>query len=415
MKKKSLLLFFALTLIFGQSIGANTNFSKNEAYYQKLCAKRSSFKANKSTCEAFEAYLKKQAKDSDASAKNIKDQIASTKNDISKLIELIKENGLVIEKKKKQIATTENDIKTKEAEIELLEDEIIERLALMQEMSGENFMVDFLMSSTSLDDLLTKIDGVTAINNSNNEVITDLDYVKKELAKKQKALKEEKKKLEEAKKEQSQMLKDYRSKESELFAKLEEEHKKKAIYNTKLDNLNVSDVTGSKGSKGWIRPVSHATVTAIAWYYPASFGGGWHPGIDLANSMGTPIKAPANGVVLAHGQASGYGNYMITAHQMGNDTYTFIYGHMSGFASFGSSIKQGQTIAYIGSTGNSTGPHLHFEVFRHKGKSLKSVINRYRSGGDLYFGLGYNSIGSCSSVCRLKPHEFLGLRSGQVF
>ena len=416
MRKSKVLFGFILSCaLMITGISANTDFSKNEAYYQKLCAKRSSYNANKSTCQAFEAYLKQQAKDSEQAASDLKTQIQNTKDDITKLMELIKQNGIIIENKKIQIAKTEADIKIKEAEIKALEEDLLERIALMQEVSDENFVIDFLMSSQSLDDFFVKMDGINAINTSNSEIITDLDYIKKELAKKQAVLQEEKDKLEESQREQNAMIKEYRTKEAELFVKLEEEHKKKSVYNSKLNKLNVDDITGTKASKGWIRPVSHATVTAIAWNYPASFGGGWHPGIDLANGTGTPILSPANGVVLATGSGMGYGNFMITAHQMGDSTYTFIYGHMSGFADFGDSIKQGQTIAYMGSTGNSTGPHLHFEVFKHNGKSLKSVIDTYRSYGDLYFGLGYGSVGSCSSVCRIAPQTFLGLSYGQVY
>lgn len=417
MKKRYMLVSALVVVLLSSSIHANVDFAKDEAKYQKMCRKRSSYRANKSTCTAFESYLNDQSKASDKAAANIKDQIKNTKNDIASLTDLIKKNAELIDKKKEQIVKTKENIKETEEEIKVLEDEILDRLALMQEMSGENFVVDFLMSSASLEDFLTKMDGVNAINESNNDVVKDLNHAKIDLTKKHKKLDGEKVKLDESQKEQNIMLKEYQSKESELFVKLEAEHKKNSVYNSKINNLNLNDLDASVGiSKGWRRPVDHATVTAAAWYYPASFGGGWHPGIDLANNTGTPIKAPANGVVLSTGSsAGGYGNYMITAHQMGKNTYTFLYGHLSGYANFGNSIKQGQTIAYMGSTGNSTGPHTHFEVYKHANKSLKSVINRYKSTGDFYFGLGYTSLGNCNNVCRIKPHEFLGVRYGQVF
>lgn len=415
MKKKYSIIALLIGALFSTSINANIDFSKDEAKYQKMCRKRSSYRANKSTCEAFEKYLKNQSAASDKAALSIKDQIKNTKDDISSLIDLIKKNGILIEKKKTEITKTKENIEATQKEITDLEKEIIDRLALMQEMSGENFVIDFLMSSTSLEDFLVKMDGVNAINESNNDVVKDLNYAKIDLTKKQAQLTNEKKKLDESTKEQNVMLKDYQSKEAELFIKLEEEHKKNSVYNSKLNNLNLNDLDASVGvSKGWINPVSHATVTAVAWYYPSDFGGGWHPGIDLANNTGTPIKAPANGVVLATGFGMGYGNYMLTAHQMGNDTYTFIYGHMSR-PGWGSQIKQGQQIGSMGSTGNSTGPHLHFEVFKHSNKSLKSVINKYKANGDLYFGLGYSGVGSCGSVCRIQPQKFLGVSQGQVY
>ena len=412
-KKYCLVAILFVGLLVGSNINAAPNFSQNETYYQKLCAKRSSFNANKSVCQGYESYLKQQASNSDKAAKNIKDQIKNTKNDIEKLLGLIKDNAKVIEERKLQIQSTQDDIAEKEKEIKKLEQEMMDRLAMMQQFSSENFVIDFLMSSVSLDDFLTKMDGINAINESNNEIVTDLNYVKQQLDKKKAALLEDKAKLVDAQKAQNEMLKEYRSKEADLFIKLEAQTRRNSVYNSKLNHINLS--SGITMSKGWVRPVSHAVVTATAWYYPVDFGGGWHPGVDLANGTGTPIHAPANGVVLLTGNGLGYGNFMVTAHQMGNDTYTFVYGHLSGYANFGSTIKQGQTIAYMGSTGNSTGPHLHFEVFKHNNKSLQSVINEYKSNGDLYFGLGYASTGSCSNTCRLKPHEFLGLSYGQSF
>ncbi|MDR3215453.1 MAG: peptidoglycan DD-metalloendopeptidase family protein [Bacilli bacterium] len=408
-------ILMVLLIICSLSIKGEINYGANEAYYQKLCNKRSSYNANKTVCQGYERYLKNQAANSKQSQLNLKEEIENTKGDISKLLDLIKKNSVIIEEKKKQIIATKNNIQAKEKEIKALENEVLERLTMMQEMNTENFVVDFLMSSNNLDDFLTKMDGINAINDANNQVIHDLDDIKVQLKKKQVELQNSKKELEESQNEQKTMLKDYYSKEAELFTKLQAEQKNNAVYNSKLNNININDVTGGKESKGFVNPVAHAVVTAAAWYYPADFGGGWHPGVDLANNYGTPIHAPANGVVLATGNGMGYGNYMLTAHQVGNTTWTFLYGHLNGYASFGSTIKQGQVIAYMGSTGNSTGPHLHFEVYRHTGQSLRSVIDQYRSTGDVYFGLGYTSIGSCSNVCRLKPHEFLGLRYGQSY
>ncbi|MDE3075274.1 MAG: M23 family metallopeptidase, partial [Chloroflexota bacterium] len=87
----------------------------------------------------------------------------------------------------------------------------------------------------------------------------------------------------------------------------------------------------------------------------------FHTGIDIAAPAGSPIAAAANGQVIVTGyDAYGYGNYLIIAH---NPTLATLYGHMSRLAvGKGLVVKQGQTIGFEGSTGNSTGPHLHFEV-----------------------------------------------------
>jgi len=87
-----------------------------------------------------------------------------------------------------------------------------------------------------------------------------------------------------------------------------------------------------------------------------------HNGTDYVAPKGTPVSAMANGQVLAAGRQGGYGNLVVIRHPNGYKTF---YGHLSGFARGvrkGASVTQGQLIGYVGSTGISTGPHLHFEM-----------------------------------------------------
>jgi murein DD-endopeptidase MepM/ murein hydrolase activator NlpD len=87
-----------------------------------------------------------------------------------------------------------------------------------------------------------------------------------------------------------------------------------------------------------------------------------HNGTDYVAPKGTPVSAMANGQVLAAGRQGGYGNLVVIRHPNGYKTF---YGHLSGFARGvrkGSGVTQGQLIGYVGSTGISTGPHLHFEM-----------------------------------------------------
>ena len=85
-----------------------------------------------------------------------------------------------------------------------------------------------------------------------------------------------------------------------------------------------------------------------------------HTGLDIATSTGTPVKAAAAGTVTFAGWKGSYGNLMVITHSNGVQTY---YGHCSKlYLSAGAKVSQGQTIAAVGSTGNSTGPHLHFEI-----------------------------------------------------
>ncbi len=104
-----------------------------------------------------------------------------------------------------------------------------------------------------------------------------------------------------------------------------------------------------------------------------------HRGTDFAAPMGTPIMASGDGVVKKAGWCGGGGNCVVIRH---NSTYQTVYAHMSKFAKGirgGVRVRQGQTIGYVGSTGKSTGPHLHYEVIVN-GKKINSQTLKLPSG-----------------------------------
>ena len=104
-----------------------------------------------------------------------------------------------------------------------------------------------------------------------------------------------------------------------------------------------------------------------------------HRGTDFAAPLGTPIMASGNGVIKKAGWCGGGGNCVVIKH---NSTYQTVYAHMSKFASgirSGVRVKQGQTIGFVGSTGKSTGPHLHYEVIVN-GKKINSQTLKLPSG-----------------------------------
>lgn len=95
----------------------------------------------------------------------------------------------------------------------------------------------------------------------------------------------------------------------------------------------------------------------------------FHKGVDYAAKLGTPIHATAEGVIEYIGNNGGYGKYIRIKH---TNEYSTCYAHISRFNNnlkLGSKVKQGQVIAYVGSTGAATGPHLHYEVI-YKGKHI---------------------------------------------
>ncbi|MBC8015188.1 MAG: peptidoglycan DD-metalloendopeptidase family protein [Sporomusaceae bacterium] len=111
------------------------------------------------------------------------------------------------------------------------------------------------------------------------------------------------------------------------------------------------------------RGVSERFVWPAAGSLSSAFGYRWgreHNGIDLANDVGTQIRAARSGRVVYAGWYSGYGYSVVIEHEQG---YSTLYGHLNDYSvQKGQYVKGGQMIAYMGNSGNSTGPHLHFEI-----------------------------------------------------
>jgi murein DD-endopeptidase MepM/ murein hydrolase activator NlpD len=110
-----------------------------------------------------------------------------------------------------------------------------------------------------------------------------------------------------------------------------------------------------------IWPANGVVTSGFSWRQsPWGEGNELHQGIDIANSLGTPVVATADGQVVQSEWAGGYGNVVQIDH--GNGIAT-VYGHNSGIlVKVGQSVRKGQVISLLGSTGKSTGPHVHYEV-----------------------------------------------------
>jgi len=146
----------------------------------------------------------------------------------------------------------------------------------------------------------------------------------------------------------------------------EEETKKKIVEN--LQN-EVKQAKVSAIEKALLlnsipngKPLHYKRIASKFGYriHPVTHKKSFHAGLDLPAKHGTPIYAPASGVVVYADRKGAYGNFMLIAHSYGFKT---AYGHLSRFAvKSGDYVTKGQKIAYVGSTGRSTGPHLHYEI-----------------------------------------------------
>lgn len=128
------------------------------------------------------------------------------------------------------------------------------------------------------------------------------------------------------------------------------------------------DKTGKRSDKFLlVRPILNARITSgftLKRYHPILKRYRAHLGVDYASPRGTPIRSAGDGSVKFVGRKNGYGNVVIVSHQGGYET---LYAHVNGFAKglkAGQKVKQGTIIAYVGSSGMSTGPHLHFGLYK---------------------------------------------------
>lgn len=175
------------------------------------------------------------------------------------------------------------------------------------------------------------------------------------------------------------------------------------------------------GSKRLLLPAA-GVISAGTWAYPS---GALHLGMDLALPMYTPIKAPADGVILyaasVTGDGGGYlgnwvgwpyggGNTIAMICRSGSQLYGVALCHLSSRIQVrpGQKVRQGDVVAYSGNTGNSTGPHTHIELFRLK-VSFEQAVSYFQQGADFSFGTGWSIPAACSDIaCQVRPELYMG-------
>jgi len=153
-------------------------------------------------------------------------------------------------------------------------------------------------------------------------------------------------------------------------------------YVDKSGNADYYNTAGESVRKALLRtPINGARISSGFGMrnHPILGYSKMHQGVDFAASTGTPIYAAGDGTVEYVGRKGGYGNYLKLKH---NNQYSSAYAHISRFASGmapGKRVKQGQIVAYVGSTGNSTGPHLHYEILAN-GTQVNPSSVKFKTG-----------------------------------
>lgn len=268
-----------------------------------------------------------------------------------------------------------------------------ERVRAMEENGNYGFLA-MVLNTTSLGELLTAMDDIGEIMESDREledeyiaarenteqVKAEYEATKTELEAKQAELRTEQEELEKDIEEATQLIlsleEDIANRREEYDAILAAEDEANARIDALVAELEAQraaeeaarnpggggggSVTGS-GSFIWPCPsCTYITSRFGLRIHPITGEEKSHTGLDIGAGYGAAIVAADGGTVILAEVNGGYGNCVMIDHGNG---YTTLYGHMSSYAvSSGQSVSQGDTIGYVGSTGMSTGPHLHFEV-----------------------------------------------------
>ncbi|WP_323741788.1 murein hydrolase activator EnvC family protein [Salinibacillus xinjiangensis] len=307
-----------------------------------------------------------------------------------------------IREKKNEISQTEEEINKLKEEIKKLKERIAERdkllknrLKNLQKNGGSISYLEVLLGAKSFGDFLDRSTAVSKIMDSDRQILDkqksekeQLQNDQAEVEKKKETLVAQKEKLESMKQELAQQRADKESLMASLEAEEKELHKhklslkeqqqilanEKAAFN-KLISQKEKELEQLKSPPPQSQSHGAPAVTNGNFMRPATgritsgYGPRWgslHPGIDIGKngrSGDVPIVASAGGIVSNSYYSTSYGNVVFITHYIDNQKYTTVYAHLSRRdVSNNQLVKKGQQIGLMGNTGDSTGPHLHFEL-----------------------------------------------------
>ena len=318
---------------------------------------------------------------------SINSQIDNYETQINDLDIKISEANVKIKEEEQKLSEAEQSYKEQE--------ELIKKRMVAIYMSGDTSYLDVLLSSKSLTDFISSYYLVSEVTQMDSELLEKIQKQKEEIENAKKEIENSKATLTASKTEKDKYVSQLSDQEKELeqeiqtlkednakitsaisqaqiaYKKQLEELKKqqeKNNSNSSNNSTNNSSNSGNKknnntgastGSGYFMRPVSGGSISTNGYYSSGKF----HGAIDYAISAGTPVYAAAAGVVMVTDNLpNSYGTYVVIQHANGMQSY---YGHGtrgSICVSPGQTVSKGQKIMLSGSTGNSSGPHLHFEL-----------------------------------------------------
>ena len=338
-----------------------------------LQSKLDSLEEEKAAVQERIADLTAQANDVQATRDALQQEIDLTKEEIATV-------EAYIERLQEQIDVKTTELEAAEKALEEKEELFAQTVRTTYEQ-GEISYLEVLLNSSSFSDLLTRLEIVSAIMEDNQKVVDEYTAAKEDIEQKRDDLQDtqdEQKNYQEnlnykvddlaASEAQQAALQEsleaYKAESEAEYDRIESEMQDVSNQIAELSRQAAANGSVPMGDGTLIWPTPSCTTTNSAYGYrvhPIYGTVKFHAGEDIPAGYGAEILAAASGTVVTAGWVSGYGNYTVIDHGGGLMT---AYGHQSSFAvSVGDVVTQGQVIGYIGSTGNSTGPHLHFEVY----------------------------------------------------
>ncbi|WP_339251315.1 peptidoglycan DD-metalloendopeptidase family protein [Sporosarcina sp. FSL W8-0480] len=406
MKRRWFLVSIIAVFMFTTFVGGT------EALASKLNDLKKEQKLNEIKKNDLQSDIKKKENEIKAIEKKIDDfmkqilslnkEIEATNANMNKVIDNINQTNEEIDKLKESIADLEKKIEERDVVLR-------ERVRAMQVKGSKVSYLDVLLGANSFADFIDRFSAVTTLMDADRDIMRrqqeDIDQLEVEKAlveKKLAELEESKAQLEklkaslEAQKKEKNKLIDQLEAEQEKLSQekkdLEEEYHDTIEIEAELEKAVIAEqkriaelarqeeerrrkAAAAAAAK---KPGSLPNVSSGFWTRPANgrvsshFGWRVHPifktkrqhrGTDVANSVGTPVVSAADGVVSYAGQMGGYGNVIMVTHSSNGNIFTTVYAHLSKInVSVGQVVDKGSRIGALGNSGNSTGPHLHFEV-----------------------------------------------------